>query len=137
MKWQHSGHPNDLGSSAMYRTMVPSLYDVLSAGKTKTPVRAEGSQWVTFTSVSPRTLWYTPIEKPDSEEAIHAFTMQVRCWFCLLFKEYLLGHLQMSTNLYGHLWIWHLLLLFFRSCLCMFCFCFSSAFVLKTASLAH
>jgi hypothetical protein len=73
----NSGHPNDAGSTEMYYSIVPSIFDAIKAGKKPNPKRASGAQFVTVNATGDLSVSQSEfVFSPDANQTIHAFAMQ-------------------------------------------------------------
>jgi hypothetical protein len=77
----NSGHPNDLGSTEMYYSIVPSIFDAIKAGKPPAPKRADGTQYTTVNATAdgaqdPSTYASAFVYTPSPNQTIHAFAIQ-------------------------------------------------------------
>lgn len=63
-----NAHPNDAGHAELLYALVPSLFDALQAGKTKSPVKINGTYLTMSKVVNSERFAFTP------ENTIHSFT---------------------------------------------------------------
>ncbi|MFZ4456089.1 MAG: Ig-like domain-containing protein [Bacteroidales bacterium] len=63
-----NAHPNDAGHAELFYTLVPSLFDALQGGKTKSPVKISGTYLTMSKAVNTERFAFIP------DNTIHSFT---------------------------------------------------------------